>query len=297
MYAHVSRLRWSWQDFEYFERPGRYPLPVLGGPNSWWKHELREGIRFAFWAQAAARRNDMHGLDATPGVDRGATLALLGPRLPPDEVGLLRGIISGSVRLQKRLHDARLVDSLTCTFCGLHDETPMHCFWDCPRWAPIRACFDMPSNAVRESWPACTFACGIFMESQEVLDMMQGFQQRALTLHEPHCWAQSRQCHEHLVANAELHQEQTLWTDGACANNQDSRFRRAGSGIFYGDDHAMNLSAAVPGLIQTNQRAELLAVVLACLRDPRPLDIRSDSDYVCSGFSSWQQWVEKGWKG
>ena len=47
-----------------------------------------------------------------------------------------------------------------------------------------------------------------------------------------------------------------------------------------------NLGVLLPGPMQTNQRAELFAGVLACLRDPRPLDIRSDSAYVCDGFRS-----------
>lgn len=59
----------------------------------------------------------------------------------------------------------------------------------------------------------------------------------------------------------------------------------------------MNRSIAVPGLLQSNQRAELLAVLCACLRDPRPLDIRSDSEYVCAGCSSWRAWIQTGWKG
>ena len=90
-------------------------------------------------------------------------------------------------------------------------------------------------------------------------------------------------------------EQQTLWADGAASNNQDHRFRRAGFGIYYADHHGMNLSALVPGLQQTNQRAELLAVVVACLRDPRPLDIRSDSEYVCKGCSAWKSWVHVGW--
>ena len=59
----------------------------------------------------------------------------------------------------------------------------------------------------------------------------------------------------------------------------------------------MNFSGAVPGYVQTNQRAELLAVVLACLRDPRPLDIRSDSEYVCRGFDNRGLWAKAGWSG
>jgi len=90
---------------------------------------------------------------------------------------------------------------------------------------------------------------------------------------------------------------QVLWTDGASSNNQDYRFRRAGSGIFYGEGHALNFSCFLPGLAQSNQRSELFAVLLACLRDPRELDIRSDSEYVCRGVHNWRTWVDEGWRG
>ena len=71
----------------------------------------------------------------------------------------------------------------------------------------------------------------------------------------------------------------------------------AGSGVFYGDAHPMNLSVPVPGYLQSNQRADLVAVVLACLRDPRPLDVRSDSEYVCNGFATRDVWAQSGWHG
>jgi hypothetical protein len=90
---------------------------------------------------------------------------------------------------------------------------------------------------------------------------------------------------------------QVLWTDGACKNNQDQRFRRAGSGIFYATSHPLNYSCLLPGLAQSNQRAELFAVLLACLRDPRPLDIRTDSEYVQKGVASWRSWHCSGWAG
>ena len=105
------------------------------------------------------------------------------------------------------------------------------------------------------------------------------------------------ECRSCVTASGSIHELQKLWTDGAAANNQDHRFRRAGFGIYYDDGHDMNMSALVPGLRQTNQRAELLAVVVACLRDPRPLDIRSDSDYVCKVFHEWRSWAHVGWSG
>ena len=65
----------------------------------------------SIWTATAARRNDTQGLEARQGIDRGATLALLGTKLSASEVGLLRSILAGSVRLQKRLHDAKIVVS------------------------------------------------------------------------------------------------------------------------------------------------------------------------------------------
>ena len=101
-------------------------------------------------------------------------------------------------------------------------------------------------------------------------------------------------CTAHAVSScrASIHEceesglERVVWTDGACTNNQDRRFRRAGSGIYYDVANTYNLGFALPGVVQTNQRAELFAVLVTCLRDPRPLDIRSDSEYVCNGVNS-----------
>ena len=59
----------------------------------------------------------------------------------------------------------------------------------------------------------------------------------------------------------------------------------------------MNLSVLLPGLVQANQHAELVAVLLSCLRDLRPLDIRTDSEYVCKGVASFRQWGPFGWHG
>ena len=50
-------------------------------------------------------------------------------------------------------------------------------------------------------------------------------------------------------------------------------------------------------MLQSNQRAELFAVFVAVLRDPRPLDVRTDSMYVCNGAASWQSCVHDGWPG
>ena len=81
-----------------------------------------------------------------------------------------------------------------------------------------------------------------------------------------------------------------VWTDGASSNNGDARICRAGAGIFYSAGHSMNLAVPLLGRVQSNQRAELLAIVLALRRDPRPLEIRTDSQYCCDGACGWPSW-------
>jgi len=127
--------------------------------------------------------------------------------------------------------------------------------------------------------------------------VIEQLEQEAIDAHDLPHFFKCAECREQVVASQDTEVAQVLWTDGACAHNQDYRFRRAGSGIFYDEGHDMNLSVFVPGHVQSNQRAELLAVVLACLRDPRPLDIRSDSEYVCNGFAARQAWSVTGWRG
>ena len=295
VYKHVCSLGWSWPLFDSFQRTGRCPLPLLSGPDTWWKHELRDGLRLAAWASAAARRDDMKGIEACQGVDRRATMALLGTKLSHVEVGLLRRVMSGSIRLQKRLHVAGLAACSLCPFCGLCDESVRHCVWECPRWSDVREKFVPNLHHMYHMLPACSLDCGIFVEDARVLDLAFQLHHEEQLAHDVSAFYNCRECRSAISASRDVQESQTLWTDAS--NNQDDRFRRAGSGIFYGDGHDLNLSMLVLGFAQTNQRAELLAVVVACLRDPRPLDIRTDSEYVCKGVACWKSWAGEGWNG
>ena len=62
------------------------------------------------------------------------------------------------------------------------------------------------------------------------------------------------------------------------------RLRRAGAGGFWGDENPRNFALPVPGQVQTNQRAELFALVRIVEGDARALEVRSDSQYVVNGF-------------
>ena len=46
-------------------------------------------------------------------------------------------------------------------------------------------------------------------------------------------WKEELFCNERVV----------VFTDGACRNNQDARFRRAGYGVFWADGHPLNISS------------------------------------------------------
>ena len=291
----VRRIGWDWVSFEEFSRPGRRPLLVLGGADSWWDHELRDGLRLCQWRICARKRHDMEGLDAVQGIDRCATMALHNKSSPFD-AGILRGVLSGSLRMQKRLFDAGLASSSMCPLCGMTDETVEHCFWECPHWSHIRSKFDIPTLSVVRTWLVCTRQCGLFLEDVHVLDLSAVLEDEECVLRDFAAHYNLRACRE-FIESSDSQSPQTVWTDGACSNNQDDRFRRAGSGVFYSSAHSMNWQGMLPGLLQSNQRAELFAVLVTCLRDPRPLDIRSDSMYVCDGFANWQTWMHEGWPG
>ena len=290
-----AALGWTWASVDAFQRPGRCDLPLCEGPDTWWDHEVREVLRLAMWAQAAKKRKDMKGLDASRGLDRAASLALL-QQSKGVELGVLRSILAGSARLQQRLFEASLVDSPLCQFCHTSPETLQHCFWNCMHWAPIRDKHGMSRCDELADWPMCTQECGLFLEDERVLALQNQLleEEKILATFQSHFGLQD--CRETISANEPMI-PQVVWTDGASSNNQDSRFRRAGSGIFYGPGHLLNFSCMLPGLSQSNQRAELFAVLVACLRDPRPLHIRTDSEWVCRGFDSWRTWVADGWRG
>ncbi|CAE8603291.1 unnamed protein product [Polarella glacialis] len=89
-----------------------------------------------------------------------------------------------------------------------------------------------------------------------------------------------------------------IFTDGACRNNQDARFRRAGYGAYLSDGNPLNVSAPLTGWAQTNNRAELMAVIAAVGADSRTMEIRSDSKYVVNGIHrGFARQQATGWRG
>ena len=286
----VRRLGWYWHDPDFFERPGKRRLPLTQGDDNWWKHEVREGLRIAEWRSAAKRRLDCAGMDALTGIDKLSTCALLNSSSTTHtEKGDLRSILSGSVRFGERLCEAGIWHSSICPFCRMAPESLVHVWWHCPAWQHLRFDPDLPVDSTRRAWPQCSQSLGVFVEDEQ----LHAFQQQDIAGGEvPEADPQPWQGHEtqedgHIV----------VWTDGACRNNQDSRLRRAGAGVYYGRSHPNNIAFALPGECQTNQRAELFAVILALSREDRALEVRTDSKWVFEGASAWETWRHSGWVG
>jgi ribonuclease HI len=98
--------------------------------------------------------------------------------------------------------------------------------------------------------------------------------------------------------SGELHDEEhiVVFTDGASRSNQHRHLRHAGLGAFWGSDHALNVSEALGGSQQTNNRAELMAVIRVLQLEARPLEVRTDSAYVMNGMIKHRfAWKASGW--
>ena len=90
-----------------------------------------------------------------------------------------------------------------------------------------------------------------------------------------------------------------IFTDGACVGNGKS-FSRGGIGVFFGKGDKRNFSGKLKGTPQTNNRAELSAVIKALTllkQDEKDVTIYTDSKYVCKSVNDYmKKWVETDWK-
>jgi len=93
--------------------------------------------------------------------------------------------------------------------------------------------------------------------------------------------------------------ELVVYTDGAGLGNGTHR-ARAGIGVFWGPHDLKNLAERLPGSKQTNQRAELTAIIRALEHAPKDiqvLTIVTDSQYSINCLEKWHHgWEICGWK-
>ncbi|KYK61178.1 RNase H domain protein [Drechmeria coniospora] len=88
-----------------------------------------------------------------------------------------------------------------------------------------------------------------------------------------------------------------IYTDGSSLAN-GKLGARAGIGVFFGDGDPRNLSERLEGEPQTNQRAELMALLRALEIAPTNQTVRiiTDSQYSINAVTQWAVgWKQKGW--
>ncbi|KAK8200628.1 hypothetical protein M8818_005942 [Zalaria obscura] len=88
-----------------------------------------------------------------------------------------------------------------------------------------------------------------------------------------------------------------IYTDGSALGNGGNG-AIAGVGVYFGPNDSRNVSEPLKGERQTNQRAELTAILRALELAPRdrPVTIYSDSSYAIKCVTEWfQKWRSNGW--
>ncbi|KAI5927988.1 ribonuclease H [Camillea tinctor] len=89
-----------------------------------------------------------------------------------------------------------------------------------------------------------------------------------------------------------------VWTDGSSRGN-GKLGASAGVGVYFGESDPRNISERLRGELQTNQRAELTAILRALESVPvkQSMRIHSDSRYCISCVTEWYVgWGNNGWK-
>ena len=304
-----SQIGWRWDGPFDVKTRGGEQLSILDVDLGYWQHAVRQSLRESSWRAAAGRRSNLQGIEC--GVARDATMALLeGGRLGPHRGDMLRTILADGVWTQERKQRANMVASAVCVHCGEGEvEDHMHMWWRCAAWAPIRAEYPKATSALHSRAPACLGKCGLVPEgwepacveevqkedAPELLTKTRAMEVIDLTLDEeaPEEYAEAARRYGETWVQGRV----VVYTDGAARDNQFRALCRAGVGAFWSEGHPFNVSQQLQGPVQTNNRAELVAVIRVMEIELRPLEVRTDSAYVQNGFHKYMRdWKRNGWQ-
>jgi len=298
--ADLVSLGWAWvEPMVVFDHEGCV-VDIRQIHKLEWSHRIRDALRRCAWRTAAQRRRDMVGIE--DGIDRGASLQLLDATdLDVAAKGKLRTILSGGVWTQERASRAYRHTSAVCPFCSTgEEEDHEHLWWRCPTWSHIRACHSAAMEHWSPAWPPCFKWCGIMpaagvvTRSTEDKAAEQQFSAGQLGTGGDEVVSVSSGSSPALSPRSGRETEHgelcidgfvVVYTDGACRDNQDRAKRVAGVGAFWGEQHPFNISEPLNGCEQSNNRAELTAVIRALQLEVRAVEVRSDSTYVVDGIN------------
>lgn len=88
-----------------------------------------------------------------------------------------------------------------------------------------------------------------------------------------------------------------VWVDGSCTNNGTPN-ARAGIGVYYGAKSERNYYSRVQHARQTNNTAELIAILYVLVTNPfTPLTVNTDSRYSIDCITVYaSKWQSNNWK-
>ena len=305
----LACLEWQWV--------GPFDVTLADGNNidirhvdiSKWQHDIREGLRRREWQRADARRDNLRGVGG--GINRDATVALLlSGRLGPQKEGLLRSIVADAIWTQERKFRAHLVEIPVCPHCSWGAvEDHAHMWWRCPAWAGIRSMYPRALRQNLYEMPACLANCGLAPAAWEDRKQVHTAEAEATpdTAGLSNDAGTGRRFDDVVV---DLTCQDTgpygetmsdgmvvVYTDGAAKGNQFRSARSAGIGGFWCRGHPFNFSEALAGDVQTNNRAELTAVLRVFQLELRPVEVRTDSAYVANCILKHMRlWKSTGWQ-
>ncbi|CAE8595074.1 unnamed protein product [Polarella glacialis] len=198
-------------------------------------------------------------LSASTGHGLGEPWNKIGSMTPLNR-SVLEQILAGALRTQHRLYAAGMSGTPACPLCGCDREDLLHVF-KCPETEHLRT--RKPADPLFDlTWQQTGIVQNDPRIDEEIMKLALTKDESIAAILQP------------------LAERVDVWTDGASEDNAVERFRRAGVGVFFGHAHRLNVSAILPGIYQTNQLAELFAIVLALKVSGVPLWLRTDSEWV-----------------
>ena len=164
------------------------------------------------------------------------------------------------------LHPGLAVPSPKCPWCDEGcDETPAHLFWQCEAFAAPREKFLADLKTITGNKPSLPLAewertCknnGLCPQDPAAIEWLHSLPSEFDYPPLPP-WRPSSDC-EYLFGEG-----RTLFaTDGGTDFPADRRLRHCGIGVYGGGDSSWHYTSPLRGPVQMNDKAELMAVVLA----------------------------------
>ena len=163
--------------------------------------------------------------------------------------------------------------------CGCRSQTIEHVLWDCPLFSEVRdatlASCGWSHQALVGSLPALTLHALLLPACPEAVERDALMAARPVRLP---------------TLGPQLGLSETVWTDGGGLHPGIPGISLASWAVWWGPSDTRNACGIVDG-VQTAQRGELQAALIACRQRRGPLTLVTDSRYVAEGFKRLRGWA------